>query len=47
MRSRMTHVSAVREGMDVRMEDVLKELDDDLEVFEQTFAELEPAVHIT
>ena len=47
MRNRMTHVSAVRENMDVRMEDVLKELDDDLEVFEQTFAELEPAVHIS
>lgn len=47
MRSRMTHVSVMREGMEVRMEDVLKELDDELDVFEQTFAELEPAVHIS
>lgn len=46
LRHRMAQANALREKFEVRMEDVLKELDDELEVFEQTFSELEPAVHI-
>lgn len=47
LRRRLAQAQALRQSLEVRMEDVLKELDDELDIFEQTFAELEPAVHVS
>ncbi|MEZ4459479.1 MAG: hypothetical protein R3E66_07065 [bacterium] len=47
LRNRVSNATAMRNDTDVSMEQILRALDDELDTFEQTFAELEPAVHIT
>lgn len=47
LRRRLSNVSAMRQSLDVPMDEVLRELDNELNVFEQTFAELEPAVYVS